>query len=93
MRPYRFWPGCMSRARNAGDERMERPRGDGDEPTTKVVMMELARASGPLTADALAKRTLLSEPAGERALDDLASADLCTVHPADDRRPVRYESA
>jgi pyridoxine 5'-phosphate synthase PdxJ len=54
--------------------------------------MELARASGPLPAAGIAKRTLLSTDAVESALQDLAGADLCTVHPEDDRRPTRYET-
>ena len=83
----------MSRARNVGDEQLDGSRGDGNETTQKVVLMELARASGPLAAAAVAERTLLSSDAVEAALRDLAGADLCTVHPADDRRPARYETA
>ncbi len=83
----------MSRARKVGDEQRDGSRGDGNETTTKVVLMELARASGPLSAAALAERTLLSTDAVESALHELAGADLCTVHPEDDRRPPRYETA
>jgi predicted ArsR family transcriptional regulator len=67
--------------------------GDGDETTTKVVLMELARASGPLPAAALAERTLLSTEAVESALQELVAADLCTVLSGDERRPRRYETA
>jgi uncharacterized protein (DUF2336 family) len=72
---------------------MDGSRGDGDEPTTKVVLMELARASGPLSAAAIAERTLLSPDAVEAALSELEGSDLCTVCPGDDRRPPRYQTA
>jgi predicted ArsR family transcriptional regulator len=72
---------------------MDCPPGDGDETTAKVVLMELARASGPLSAAAIAERTLLSTDAVESALHDLAGTDLCTMQPADERRPARYETA
>lgn len=84
---------CMSRARRVGDEQLDGPRGDGDATTTKVVLMELARASGPLSAAALAERTLLMTDAVEAALDELVEADLCQVHQADERRPPRYQTA
>jgi DNA-binding MarR family transcriptional regulator len=55
--------------------------------------MELARASGPLSAAALAERTLLATDAIEAALDDLVEGNLVRVHPGDERRPSRYETA
>lgn len=58
--------------------------------TAEVVLMELARAEGPISASALAERTLLSAEAVEAALSDLARADICTVRPGDERRPRRY---
>lgn len=69
-------------------------RGPSDEDrtlTVKVVLMELARTSGPISAADLAERTLLSTDAVEAALSDIAEAGLCTVRPGDDRRPPRYQ--
>ena len=85
----------MSHARRT-DAGRPAPTGDAGEQdralTAKVVLMELARAAGPMSATALAERTLLSESAVEEALADLAEADLCSVQPADERRPARFET-
>lgn len=87
---------CMSHARRRRDGRASSEPGSAEEDrslTAKVVLMELARAGGPISAAGLAERTLLTEEAVAGALEDLATADLCTVHPADDRRPTRFEAA
>ncbi|MFB6312152.1 MAG: hypothetical protein ABEH64_13340 [Salinirussus sp.] len=79
----------MSRVGREGDDREAPPTGDA-RLTAKVVMMELAGAGGPLSAAAIAERTLLAEEAVKEACERLASAGLCRVYPADDRRPRRY---
>lgn len=86
---------CMSHARRSRDGRTAGDHAIGVEDrtlTAKVVLMELARAGGPISAAALAERTLLSEAAVEAALEDLEATDLCEVRPGDDRRPRRFEA-
>jgi DNA-binding MarR family transcriptional regulator len=84
----------MSHARGPRDARAASDPGAGEEDrslTAKVVLMELARAEGPISASALAERTLLSAEAVQAALTQLADADVCTVRPGDERRPTRYQ--
>lgn len=85
----------MSHARRSRDGRVGNDPGTDEDDrtlTAKVVLMELARAGGPISAADLAERTLLSEDAVETALEELAAEGLCQVRPADDRRPARYEA-
>lgn len=85
----------MSHARRSrgGQGTARRDAGDDDRSLpAKVVLMELARADRPLSAATLADRTLLSETAVTTALADLEAAGVCSVRPADERRPARFEA-
>jgi|GEM_PF-6873167 len=76
--------------RTAGGRRAHDRDGEA---AAKVVVMELATAGGPLSAEELGRRTLLSTETVSAALAALQSMGFCRELSGDERRPARYVAA
>lgn len=68
-----------------------RSAGDRDVSTEKVVLIELTKAAGPISAAKLSTRTLLSQQAVSNTLKHLTDAGICSELPEDEHRPPRYQ--
>lgn len=77
----------MSGVGSTGEAPVARGGQERVEPTAKVVLIELANASRPISTSGLAQRTLLSESTIEATLHVLTDAGLCSVVQGDESPP------